>query len=139
MIYINLTISILALLGLLVARYIFKHKRSPAGTPFICPLHLDCDAVVNSKYGKTFGVHNEIGGMLYYGYIFILYFTSVISTAEIPSYLFTIANLATLGAFLFSLYLVFIMWRVLRAWCSWCISSAILSTTIALLTLYLLR
>ncbi|MDP3956311.1 MAG: vitamin K epoxide reductase family protein [bacterium] len=134
--YVQLFIALCAICGFSISLYILKTKHRPVGK-MLCPFHLQCDVVVNSKYGKTFGIHNEYGGMLYYGFTAIVYVLAFFSPALLPAEVYSLAYLASAGAFVFTLYLVFIMWRVLKAWCSWCITSATMSTLILLCSYWL--
>ena len=70
-ILLRIGISILGLCGFLVAKHIYKKKRSK--NPFVCPIKFDCNAVVNSDYSRLFGISLEILAMVYYGLIFIAY------------------------------------------------------------------
>ena len=59
---------ILSLIGFAVSFYIYYTKKYDK--KLHCILGEDCDAVVKSKYGKTFGMENTLPGMLYYALIF---------------------------------------------------------------------
>jgi len=118
--------------GASVVSYI-SYKKAQGG-PLVCPVGSDCNAVVNSEYAKFFGIPLELFGILYYSLIILGYSFSFFA----PQYaLGTILFPLTLGAFLFSLYLTFIQAFTLKQWCTWCLSSAGLSTTIFLLSTYL--
>jgi len=59
----------LSIIGFAVSFYIYYSKKYDK--PMYCVIGQDCDAVVKSKYGKTFGIENTIPGMLYYATIMI--------------------------------------------------------------------
>ena len=59
---------VLSVVGFVVSFYIFYSKKYDK--PLHCMIGQDCDAVVKSKYGKTFGIENTVPGMLYYVLIF---------------------------------------------------------------------
>lgn len=95
-----------------------------------CPIGSDCNNVVHSDYSKFFGVPLELIGIIYYGIILGSY--SLIATSAgfgSPSTTF-ILILFSLTAFLFSIYLTLIQGIVLKEWCTWCLSSAFISTFI---------
>lgn len=121
-------ISILSLAGFLLARYI--HKKKSAKKPLMCPMRTRCEDVVTSNYSKMFGVPLEIFGMWYYGVFFVLYgFFTFFPSAHSEIIAFMLV-LGSLGAFVLSLYLICVQAFALRAWCTWCLMSALLSTFI---------
>lgn len=77
-----------------------------------CLIGGDCGEVVGSKYGKTFGIKNEIIGMVYYVLLGIFIFTD--------SFKLAVAIAAVVSA-IFSIYLLFIQSVILRKFCSWCL------------------
>jgi uncharacterized membrane protein len=119
-IYLGLLASII---GLGISSYIYRKKRTK--TKLMCPLRTECDTVVNSRFAKTFGIPNELLGMAYYilsglFYAFILVYPQFFSTTlHFALFLFSIA-----GA-LFSVYLISLQAFTIRAWCIWCLGSAL--------------
>ncbi len=92
-----------------------------------CLIGGDCGAVVGSKYGRTFGIKNEITGMVYY---FLLAFYSVVATL-IPDTLLNFnlfVKVAVLIALIFSFYLLFVQSVILRKFCSWCLIAIAVNT-----------
>jgi|SRR3989344_1190156 len=92
-----------------------------------------CNAVVKSSYGKILGLDNTFLGMFYYA--FILAATVIFLT--FPSLLiFNYVYLGTIAitgsAALFSFYLLFVQFFVLKKWCEYCSTSAALSIAIFL-------
>lgn len=129
----KLGIAILGFIGFFVASHIYKEKR--ASRPLVCPMHFECDSVVNSDYSKFFGISVEVFGMIYYAFIFISYvLISIFSPVDVLFLI--ILSFASVIAFLFSLYLIIIQAFVLRIYCSWCLVSALVSSIIFVLTLY---
>lgn len=116
--------------GFLIAFYI-RHKKSSREV-LVCPLNSNCETVIHSDFSKFFGVPVEVLGLLYYGLIAGSY-GILLGLPEISSPLFLYGLLSvSAGAFLFSLYLTFIQAFTLREWCTWCLTSAMLSTVIFL-------
>ncbi len=120
-----------ALAGFFIAFYIQQKKRQHQ--TLVCPLHADCDTVVHSEFSSFLGVPLEYLGMLYYA----LVASSYLAFLALPTLATQLATFLILSisaaAFLFSLYLTFIQAFYLKQWCSWCLLSAILSTTVFVL------
>ena len=85
-----------------------------------CLIGGDCGAVIGSKYGRTFGIKNELIGMTYY-LLLSLYLISAFYMPDIFKNLVIIPKLATLIAACFSLYLLFVQAILLKMFCSWCL------------------
>lgn len=123
---------ILSLIGFLVSAYILYSKKFDK--PLFCPIGGNCDDVVKSKYGKTFGVENTIPGMAYYILIFV-YALGLMSNRnlfkEVVIYYSAVGM--SLVSVLFSLYLAYIQKFVLKKWCYYCIISTIASILIFIL------
>ena len=114
--------------GFLIAFYI-RHKKSSREV-LVCPLNSNCEEVIHSDYSRFFGIPVEILGLLYYGVIAVSYgFIIGLPEYVSPNLLYILFALSG-GAFLFSLYLTFIQAFTLREWCTWCLTSAALSTII---------
>lgn len=127
-------ISIFALAGFFVAFHIYKEKREKK--PLICPMHFDCNKVVNSDYSKFFGVPVELFGMYYYLAIFLSYIFISFLPSVLPILFLIVVAFISIGAFVFSIYLILIQIFALKTYCSWCLVSAFISTCIFFLTMY---
>lgn len=135
----QIIIIIISLMGLYVAYRIGLEKKK--GEKMVCPINGDCKSVLFSKYAKTFGVPLEIAGFIYYLLIAVAYF--LIATNPMLQIDFlsvkifkTILILITFAGFLFSAYLTILQWKIIKAWCSWCLASAIVSTIIFLVAFH---
>lgn len=124
----NFLIIIASLSGFLLSVYIFKKKR--ANEAMVCPIGSDCDNVVHSDYSKFLGIPLELIGIIYYGIILGSYSLLAASASFSSESTAFILILLSLVAFLFSAYLTLIQGVVLKEWCTWCLSSAFLSTFI---------
>lgn len=101
----------------------------------VCPTGSDCNAVVNSKYAKFFGIPLEYLGVLYFAAIALSYLALII-LPQAPGSLWLLAlTLLSTGAFLFSCYLLFVQAFLLRQWCIWCILAAMCSMTVFFMSL----
>lgn len=122
-----------SLSGFLVASYIFYKKHF--GKELVCPVGSSCNQVIYSPYSKFFGIHLEYLGMAYYATIFASYLGYIIAPGAFGE-LFRFGVLAlTGGAFLFSLYLLFVQGFILKQWCMWCLLSSVLSITIFIVSI----
>ena len=123
---------VLSLLGFAVSFYIFYTKMS--NKKMHCIIGENCDAVVKSKYGKTFGIENTLPGMLYYVIIFAYGLAILLNRnvfkQDIIYYFVVIASIASV---LFSIYLTAVQAFVLKKWCEYCIVSSIASVLILLI------
>ncbi|MFA7193625.1 MAG: vitamin K epoxide reductase family protein [Candidatus Paceibacterota bacterium] len=128
MLTIYLLIVAAALIGLTITINIYKKKHKKK--VLVCPFGADCDSVITSDFSSFLGIGLEIYGMLYYGLIALSY-SSLILFPNLQSEMTTfILAGASIGAFLFSLYLTFVQAFLIKTWCSWCLMSAGVSTSI---------
>lgn len=118
-----------ALIGFIIAATI-RHKKK-IGQPLVCPIGFDCHSVIYSSYSKFFGIDITTLGVGYYGFIAALYTLFLVFGASLPDYLYVIGFLFSVGAVIFSFYLIIVQSLVIRQWCLWCVLSAI--TSVALL------
>jgi uncharacterized membrane protein len=115
---------VLALVGVGIAGYLtYVHYR---GLAPICAIDQGCEKVQSSRYAKVGGVPVPVRGLI--GYVAIL--AALFVRGEW-------ARLATagmaIGGFAFSVYLSSLELFQIHAICQWCVGSAIVMTTIALL------
>lgn len=111
-----------ALIGFSVTAMI-RHKKKN-GHALVCPLGSDCNQIVYSSYSKFFGIEVVNFGLFYYGFIVVLYAFLALFGATLPDYIFLIGFLFSVGAVIFSVYLLIIQFLVMKEWCFWCIVSA---------------
>ena len=120
---------ILSLIGFAASFYLYYaktyHKK------IYCISRHECDAVVKSKYGKTFGIENTLFGMLYYAMIFAYGLSFILNRnlfKDITVYYFIVS--ASAASVLYSAYLTCVQAFVLKKWCDYCIISSITSVLI---------
>jgi len=132
-ILIHLAVFILGISGFMVSKHIYQHKKT--GQVLVCPIRFDCNTVVNSDYSRFFGIPVEILGMIYYCLISLAH-TPFIFYANLSLSLLTNISitLSTL-AFIFSAYLIYLQFFVIKKGCSWCFVSATNSTLIFIFSL----
>lgn len=120
---------VLSLIGFAVSFYIYYSKKYDK--PMYCIIGQDCDAVVKSKYGKTFGIENTVPGMLYYA-IILVYTSGLLTNQNIfkgEVIYYSIVGISV-ASVLFSLYLTYVQKFILKKWCEYCIVSTIASILI---------
>ncbi len=129
----NVFLMFIAFSGFLVAFFIFQEKKMKR--PLVCPLKANCELVIHSDYSHFFGIPVEILGMIYYSSVALLHAGLILYPFSFPEQVVSFMAAVTVFSFLFSLYLVFIQVFVIKQWCSWCMSSAVFSIIIFIVTL----
>ena len=107
-------------IGVLDTLYLIYHKIR--GTDVYCLFFPKewCYKVQHSPQSKTFGIPNSYLGFIMY--VLILLMTYLYAHTMLA--LWPIQAIVTFG-FLFSMYFLYIQAFVLRAFCTWCVVSAI--------------
>src|ERR1043166_3773425 len=129
----KLAIFSLTLLGLFDSLYLLWVYTSPSH-PLVC-IGTGCDAVRASDYARAWGLPVPLYGVGMYAALALLVF--------LEPWLGRVSRLltASVGAlgFMASLYLTGLEAFIIRAWCAWCVVSAITITAIFILSLWELR
>ena|SRR3989338_524816 len=131
---VNVFLMALGWAGFALASYIFLKKWYQES--LVCPLKAHCDPVIHSEFATFVGIPVEILGMFYYGSVAVFYGMLAIVPIVPGSTVSFLAVMFSTTAFLFSLYLTFIQAFAIRQWCSWCLVSAGISTTIFFATVW---
>ena len=128
----SIYLIILSIVGFAVSFYIYHTKKH--NKKLYCIIGQDCDDVVKSKYGKTFGIENTVPGMLYFAFVFV-YAIALFSNGNIfkGSLIYYLLVGASIGSVLFSIYLTAVQAFVLKKWCEYCIVSSIASLLILII------
>jgi uncharacterized membrane protein len=129
----RMLIAVLALAGVLLAAYMMLYKVGVLAT-IACGTG-GCDTVQNSPYAEFLGIPVPLLGIVGYGGIFALAMAGIqprfIEDRRIASALLLTSGFAAV----FTLYLNYLEAFVIRAWCRWCIGSAVIVTALFLLSL----
>ena len=129
----RMAITLLALIGVLIALYMTLHKLGLIGS-LLCGAG-SCEVVQTSKYAVFMGVPVPYWGLVGYSVLTTVGLISV-QPRFVDSRAVRIALIVLgTGAFFFSAYLSALEQFVIHAWCRWCIGSAIVATLIFLCTL----
>lgn len=123
---------IFSVIGILDTLYLIYHK--VRGTEVACPFFPKewCHKVQHAPQSKTFGIPNSVAG--FFMYLAILALSLMLLNGGVS--LVPIQAIVAIG-FLFSLYFIYVQGFVLRAFCTWCVVSAINFTVLAVATFLL--
>jgi len=126
-----ITIIALAVIGMINTSYLVikKIKRQSVWCPFF-PQEW-CDKVNDSPQSKTFGFPNSLAGLYMYSGILVL--SLFFYHAIIPFW--PIFTLVVIG-FCFSTYFLYVQKVILKAFCTWCVLSAVEFTLLLILSLF---
>ena len=112
----------IAAIGISEMSYLIK-KRISAERP-VCPIGESCEIVLTSKYNRMFfGLHNDIAGMIFYVAIAVICALIVLEAYFILRLILAM-ELLLIAASIMSTVFLYIQWRVIKAWCFWCVMSA---------------
>lgn len=123
---------VLSAAGFFLSLYIHHRKRTHQ--KLVCIIGTDCDAVVNSEWGKMFGIPNEVLGMAYYLFIAggaVLSFLGVDTfiLLSLPVVVMLVSGAVTFVSF----FLIGVQAFVLKDWCDLCLASAVINVTLFVL------
>lgn len=117
------TFIVLAFAGVLDTAFLAYKHREKGKAPLACPLGGRCREVTEGQWSTLFGVRNEHLGLLYY----LAAFFGILAALAFPALsgrIHLMLLLMTGVGVIFSGYLVFLQWRVIREWCFYCLVSA---------------
>ncbi len=118
---------VLSVLGVLVAGYMTWAELTGNETVCANTGTIDCAAVQESAYAKTFGIPVALLGML--GYLMILGVLVLEDQVQIlADYGRTLVVGMALFGVIFQVYLTVIEATVLERWCQWCVASFVIIT-----------
>lgn len=116
-----IVIAALSLVGIGETTYLIR-KRLKMERP-ICVIGDSCAIVLESKYNKLFLIPNDVLGLLTYIAILLLSVFSSTNLWPSPFLVLGITLLVGIGSAA-SLIFAYLQWRVIKAWCFWCLMSA---------------
>jgi len=141
--FLSLALIIVSILGIFDAGYISYEELS--GGQVLCGAGFDCGKVLNSPWSHVGPLPLATLGLVYYVFILTLsciHFLELDLSQLIPALKLKnhhLLLLFTSFGFLFSLYLVFLMGVIIKAWCFYCLMSALSSSLLFILSLALGR
>lgn len=111
----------LAAIGISETVYLIR-KRIDSEKPF-CPIGGGCEIVLASKYSRMFIIPNDVLGLL--TYIAISFMATFLVIGVEPMFFWNvILKILVAVASLMSVFFIYLQWRVIKAWCFWCLMSA---------------
>lgn len=128
------TIIAVALVGF--SDCVFLFAKSVSGGPIPCFITTGCDTVTTSNYSVLWGVHLYVWGMAFYltiGLLALLYW----DTKKVI--FLKLLSMGTIVGFVVSLYYLYLQKFVIKAFCIYCIGSAITSTILFALGILIQR
>lgn len=123
----------LSAIGISETVYLIKERKAQK-TP-VCIIGGDCQKVLGSKYNKTLGIYNDILGLIFYITTLILVSLLMIETGQ-AGLLKALLKIIIFVGLLSSFYFTYIQWRVIKAWCFWCLMSAVTTFLMAVIVLF---
>ena len=123
-----MVILVLSLLGLVETGYLIScrlRKQRP-----VCFAGTHCSLVLESDYNNLFGIHNDILGFLFYVACGMLSLLLMMTVGSTELELFLLRIVVGFGAVM-SVFLIFLQWKVIKAWCFWCLVSALTTWVMA--------
>ena len=113
----------IAAIGISETSYLIR-KRVAAQKP-VCPIGEGCEIVLASRYNRMlFGMPNDIAGMIFYILVAVICALIVLEAYFILRLVLAM-ELLLIAASIMSTAFLYIQWRVIKAWCFWCVMSAV--------------
>lgn len=122
----------MAALGVSETAYLIR-KRKTFQLP-VCPIGEDCHTVLTSKYNRLFFVHNDAAGLFFYIIISLAAAFLVIGAGPL-GVLAKILIFLVFAGLAVSIFFLYLQWRVIKAWCFWCVMSALTIFVMAIVIL----
>ncbi len=114
---------VLCVAGLFNALYLtYKHYQKK---PLLCPLDHKCEVVTESKWSELLGVRNEVLGVVFFGSL-LLGMMGVLFSPLYVNMLILFIRISCAASLLFSLFLVFVQFRIIKDYCFYCLLSALI-------------
>lgn len=128
-----LLVYIFSAIGLVDTSYLIYHmlNKSDVACWFFPPEW--CHKVQHAPQSKTFGVPNPVLGFLMYVVLLVLTYLALQGTVSF----WWVRGVITFG-FLFSMYFTYVQAFVLKAFCTWCVVSALNFTVLFIASFYLM-
>ena len=117
-----------ALVGLFTSTYLLVAYVTNA--PIVCGTSSSCDLVRASKWAYTYGIPRPALGILFYAALILLLAGRVASPERIAKKMSIAVWIVGFFGFIESAFLFVVQWLDIRAYCIWCLTSAICATII---------
>lgn len=121
-------IALIGLTGFLDSVYLTAKRF--LGGPIPCFVFTGCDTVAQSPYALLFGIPLSVIGMFFYLSVILLAIFYFETKQEIAMKIFSLLSVV---GFLASVYFIYLQAFIIKAFCFYCVLSAITSTTLFIL------
>jgi uncharacterized membrane protein len=112
----------LAAIGVSETVYLIRQRKHSQHA--FCVIGQGCTQVLESKYNTFLGIHNDVLGLVFYAGMGIM--TALYVLGVEPLWVIDrLTMLMVAGGASASLIFTYIQARILKAWCFWCLMSAI--------------
>lgn len=123
----------LGILGAAVSSYLAYYYLTDTPVPCSASIwHGGCQIVQASSYARPWGIPLPVAGLAFYLALIVLMVHRPTASRALRSGILFV--LAAVG-FGFSLYLTALEAFVIKAWCAWCVASALVATALFVITL----
>jgi len=134
LLHIHRAMIAVSLVGLFASLYLFITYVS--GKPIACGILKGCEIVRASKWAYTLGLPRPLLGVVFYiAIIFLLAFRAYAPAWRPRWWRSAVLLVATIGL-LESGFLTLVQWFDIRAFCTWCLTSAAAATILFVLALF---
>ena len=130
----RMLMAIIALAGVMIGIYLTLYKYGIIGA-LTCSVG-SCEQVQTSRWAVFLGVPVATWGIGFYAAVLVLAFAGIQQRFAASRALALAMLLLTGWGVLFSGWLTYLEWRVINAWCQWCVISAVLVALLFVLALF---
>jgi uncharacterized membrane protein len=130
----RMSMAIIALIGLMIGVYLTLYKYGIIGA-LSCSVG-SCEKVQTSKWAVFLGLPVATWGIGFYTSVLVPAFAGIQPRFAESLGLARALLVLTAWGLVFSSWLTYLEWRVINAWCQWCIVSALLVAALFLLALF---
>lgn len=123
-----------AFLGLFASTYLLIVYIT--GGPIACGIVSGCDVVRASRWAYSYGIPRPFFGAVFYLGIIGLLVGRLYSVEYRPKFWTTLTILATGIGFVESIWLTLIQANEIKAYCTWCLVSAVMATVLFMLSFF---
>lgn len=121
---------ILSIVGLFDSLLLTVEHYSRRGLP--CSFTGGCERVLTSKWSEFFGIPISLGGVVFYGLILFLVVHSLVNKTPLNRFFMLFWSII---GFITSVYLTLIQAFIIKAWCQYCLLSALTTTLVFILSI----
>jgi uncharacterized membrane protein len=126
-------IFLLSVAGTIETVYLIR-KRMAMNHP-ICPMGGNCEKVLSSRYNRLLGIPNDVLGLVNYIAVAVLSLSLYLGILTFMP-LTLLLKILVAASSLMSLVLIYMQWRMIKAWCFWCLVSALTVFSMAAILIF---